>query len=92
MKIEFDPAKSQKNARERGLPFDTVKDFDWETAEYSEDVRFSYPERRMVAIGLIGARLHFLCFTRLGEVVRVISFRKANKKEIREYEQKKAAY
>ena len=92
MKIEYDPAKSAKNARERGLPFELVEQFDWVTAEFSEDVRFSYPERRMVAVGFIGARLHFICFAQLDDVIRVISFRKASRKEIREYAEKKAAH
>jgi uncharacterized DUF497 family protein len=92
MKIEFDPVKSEKNTRERGLPFSVMEAFDWVTAEYSEDTRFAYPERRMVAIGYVGVRLHFVCFTQRGDVVRIISFRKANRKEIREYEEAKAAY
>ena len=91
MKIEFDPAKSARNARERGLPFSVLEAFDWVTAEYLEDTRFAYPERRMVAIGYVGERLHFVCFTRRGDVVRIISFRKASRKEIREYEETKAA-
>jgi uncharacterized DUF497 family protein len=92
MKIEFDPAKSERNARERGLPFELVWDFDWETAEYEEDARFSYPERRVIAIGYLGERLHFICFTMRGDVLRVISFRKASNKEIREYEKKKTTH
>jgi uncharacterized DUF497 family protein len=36
--IEFDPAKSEKNARLRGLPFHLVEEFDWETAIFWEDV------------------------------------------------------
>lgn len=32
MKIEFDPAKSEKNSQERKLPFDLVVDFEWESA------------------------------------------------------------
>ena len=92
MKIEFDPAKSERNARERGLPFELAENFDWERAEYREDARFPYPERRMIAVGYLGKRLHFVCFTTRGETIRVISFRKANNKEIRDYEKKKTAY
>lgn len=51
MKIEYDPEKSNKNTNERGLPFDCVAEFDWGTAIYAEDVRYSYPERRFVAMG-----------------------------------------
>ena len=92
MKIEFDPTKSERNAQERGLPFDMLEEFDWEGAIYWEDLRFLYPERRMIGIGFIGARLHFVCFAQLADALRVISFRKANKKEIRRYEEAKAIH
>lgn len=56
MKIEYDHNKSDKNARDRGLPFEHVVEFDWETALYTEDVRRAYPEQRFVAIGYIKER------------------------------------
>ena len=59
MKIEFDPAKSEKNGRERGLPFTLVAEFDWETAIYEEDTRKRYPERRMVAVEYFGRATSF---------------------------------
>lgn len=86
MKIEFNPEKSNKNDRERGLPFDLVAEFDWETALYAEDVRHAYPEKRFVAIGYLEERLHVLCFTPIKGGVRVISFRKANSREVKRYE------
>lgn len=92
MKIEFDPAKSERNARERGLPFDLVEQFDWTTVQAEDDNRFAYPERRVVATGFVGKRLHVVCFTPIDGGVRIISFRKANKREIRKYEEKKAAH
>jgi uncharacterized DUF497 family protein len=46
MKIDFDPSKSGKNARERGLPFDLAADLAWTTALIDEDIRNTYPERR----------------------------------------------
>jgi uncharacterized protein len=85
MKIEFDPEKSNKNLSTRGLPFDQAIDFDWETAIYSEDIRHNYPEKRFVALGYLEARLHVLCFTPINGGVRVISFRKANLREVERY-------
>jgi len=55
--IEFDDAKSRRNARERGLPFDRAAEFEWETALIAEDTRKRYPERRFEAIGYIEERL-----------------------------------
>lgn len=88
MRIDFDPEKSNKNIRDRGLSFDLAADFDWETALYAEDTRNPYPERRFVAIGYLGDRLHVLCFTPISGGVRVISFRKANSREEARYEKK----
>ena len=86
MKIDFDHEKSRKNTQDRDLSFDQAVDFDWETAIYSEDVRQLYPERRFVAIGYLRERLHVLCFTPIEQGVRVISFRKANFREVKRYE------
>lgn len=85
MKIEFDPVKSEKNARERDLPFERAADFDWDGAIYTEDSRNPYPERRFVAVGYLGEQLHVLCFTPVAGGVRIISFRKANSREARIY-------
>ncbi len=91
MKIASGPAKSERNARERELPFELVEAFDWSTAQADDDTRFPYPERRVVATGFIEKRLHVVCFTPIEGGVRVISFRKANQREIRKYEEKEAA-
>lgn len=88
MKIDFDPRKSEKNIRERGLSFEKVAEFDWETAIYAEDDRKKYHEIRIVAMGYVGTRLHIVCFTPINGGVRVISFRKANSREIKRYEKK----
>lgn len=87
MRITFDPAKSERNERERGLPFALVDGFAWETAQTHEDLRFAYPERRFVSFGLIGERVFVLCFTPIPGGIRVISFRKANAREVARYEQ-----
>lgn len=90
MKIEFDPAKNEQNIAKRNLPFSQVEHLDWETASYMEDVRFPYPERRFTAVGFIGERLHVVCFTPIEGGIRVISFRKANAREVKRYEHQAA--
>lgn len=82
------PNKSQWNLQQRQLAFDKVKDFDWTTALIVPDVRFDYPEPRFTATGFLGEthRLHIVCFTPIEGGIRVISFRKANKREIQRYE------
>ena len=90
MKIEFDPEKSKKNERERKLPFEMAIKFDWELAVYAEDKRYEYPEQRFVALGYLEERLYVICFTPIDDGVRVISFRKANSREVRRYEKEKS--
>jgi uncharacterized DUF497 family protein len=89
MKVEFDPIKSERNAHDRGLPFAVMADFVWESAVVGEDARFPYAETRFTALGFIGLRLHFVCFTAIEGGIRVISFRKASRKEVARYEEEK---
>jgi uncharacterized DUF497 family protein len=86
MHIEFDPAKNERNILERGLSFERVSDFDFDTASIWQDTRKPYPEARYVALGLLDSRLHVLCFTPAAGGIRVISFRKANTREVKDYE------
>jgi len=90
-RIEFDARKSERSARDRGLPFERAADFDWENAILVPDVRRDYGEARLVATGMLDGRLHMLCFIRIPDGIRVISLRKANEREVLEYEQAKAA-
>lgn len=85
MQISFDPAKSERNAAERELPFELAAEFDFETALTVEDKRRDYGETRYVSIGWIGERLHVLCFTETNDGIRVISLRKANDREVKQY-------
>ena len=87
VEIEFDPVKSERNARERGLPFERAAEFDFAGAMVRQDTRKPYPEARYVALGMLDGRLHVLCFTPVAGGIRVISFRKANSREVRDYEQ-----
>ncbi len=85
MRFEFDPAKSAKNARERGLPFvAAARLFDGLRLEW-EDRRKDYGEARIGTLGEIEGRVFFAGFTRRGGAIRIISFRKANARETRRY-------
>jgi uncharacterized DUF497 family protein len=92
MDIEFDPAKSAKNEAERGMPFALVEEFDFDTAYTKIDARFEYAEERRIAYGPLQGRLCAIvyCFTTTG--IRIISLRKANKRESVDYEKAKAAH
>ena len=83
MKITYDPAKSERNIRERGLSFERAREFDFGTATVWDEERKG--EARRVAAGYLGVRLHMLCFLEIEDGIRVISFRKANDREAKKY-------
>ncbi|CAG9173011.1 hypothetical protein LMG23992_02393 [Cupriavidus laharis] len=85
MLIEFDPDKDRANLVKHGVSLATAGDFEMDTAIMRRDARYEYGEARIVAIGLIGDRVHVLVFTMRGETVRVISLRKANRREVFKY-------
>lgn len=85
LKIEFDPVKNKRNVEQRGICFSVVVDFDFANA--LEVVQKVDNEMRYFALGMIGMRLHALVYTLRSEnVLRVISLRKANKREVMLYE------
>lgn len=87
MRIHFDPAKNERNVRERGLSFEQAAEFDFATALIAVDDRKQYGEARYVALGQLAGRLHVLCFTEAPDGIRVISFRKANAREVARHAQ-----
>ena len=92
MLVEFDPAKNARNIAERGLSFEQAGEFAFSSAVIAVDGRKAYPEVRYVAVGVLLGRLHVLCFTPIDGGIRVISFRKANSREIKAYEQTQAPH
>lgn len=86
MEIGFDPNKSRKNSRERGLPFEFAADLEWDRAVTFEDARRQYGETRMIALVPLNERLHVVCYSQRDNVRWIISFRKANPREVKAYE------
>ena len=85
MKIEYDPNKNRRNIKKHGISFDLAERFEWDTALIWEDTRYNYGETRFCALGYIEIRMYHLVFTYRDDTVRVISLRKANKREIKHY-------
>ncbi len=86
MKIEFDPDKNHRNIKERNLSFNLVANLDWDSSATYEDTRKDYPERRFITLAHLDGRLHVACYALITGGIRVISFRKANKREVKNYE------
>lgn len=86
MKIVYDENKSATNLKERMLGFNQAADLDWSRALIAQDTRKEYPELRYIAIAPLAERLHVVVFTPIDGGIRIISFRKANTREVTHYE------
>ncbi len=86
MKFEWDEFKNQKNIEKHGIDFlDVSRMFDYPMA-YVIDQREDYREDRCVGIGWIHMFLAVVVFTERLGVIRIISARKATRREARLYE------
>ncbi|KGM30429.1 hypothetical protein P409_33090 [Inquilinus limosus MP06] len=90
MVFEWDPDKAETNLAKHGVAFEAAGDFDFTTSIIRLDNRIDYGEPRWVAVGFIGRRLHVLVFSGRKAGLRIISLRRANSRERRNYEQAKA--
>jgi len=88
--FDWDEVKRAANLARHGIDFIEVLRFDWETAQFIPDTRRDYGEDRVIAIGRIGPRMHVLIFTARRELIRIISLRRANDREIKKYEKNSA--
>lgn len=86
MELTFDPAKNAANRAKHGVSLADAEAFDLASAMVEVDARKAYGETRYRAFGRMGGRGYCLAFTIVGDVVRVISFRRAHEKEMARYE------
>jgi uncharacterized DUF497 family protein len=84
--VSFDAAKNARNIAMRGISLEQALTFEWDSALIVADTRRDYGENRFQAIGLITKRLHVLVFTPRSGKTHIISLRKANKREVEQYE------
>jgi uncharacterized protein len=89
MKYEWDENKRVANFIKHNVDFFEAERFDWTSAIEAIDDRADYSEKRWVALGFIDNRLYVLTYTLRCDNIRLISLRKANKRE-RDYYEKKA--
>ena len=85
MRITFDPAKDRSNLSKHGISLALAARLEWDTVIAGPDRRRDYGEPREIGYGLIGDRLYCVVFVRRGGWVRIISFRKANRREVVRY-------
>lgn len=85
MIYEWDETKRADNLAKHGIDFAIVEGFEWDTAVIAADARRDYRELRYSAFGLIEDHLFNLVFTPRAGKIRVISLRRANRREVRQY-------
>lgn len=88
MNIEFDPGKDAINTEKHGVSLADAALLEWSEMWVTEDLRGDYGERRMIGFAPIGSRVYCLVYTLRNETVRVISLRKANRREVALYASK----
>lgn len=87
MDFEWDQAKSDACLKERGFDFFYVlRAFMDPDRVVHQDTRHSYGEERYQLMGKIEGRLFVLVYTPRRDALRIVSARKANEREVRQYE------
>ncbi|WP_024540015.1 BrnT family toxin [Comamonas badia] len=86
MRIEYDAAKDVANQQKHGVSLALAKEIDWPSVYSFVDDRADYGEVREVGYTRINARLYSVVFVQRGGVMRIISLRKANSREVKLYE------
>jgi uncharacterized DUF497 family protein len=88
MRFEWDEEKRRVNLEKHGIDFvDAFKLFN-RPVIVSQDQKKDYGEKRFACYGYLGEIFVALAFTRREpDIIRVISLRKANRRERRRYEE-----
>ena len=89
MQIEFDPVKDASNQEKHGVSLALASTLDWEAALVWMDERQDYGELRMVALAPATGVLYCVAFVDREWIRRIISLRKANRREVKHYVQSK---
>ena len=85
-RFDWDPEKAKKNLAKHGIAFEVAIDvFDDSDAFNDEDKRFDYGEVRKQTTGRAGDTIIAVIYTERGDLTRLISARKANRRERRKY-------
>lgn len=89
MRYEWDEAKNRSNRAKHGLDFaDAEQVFAGRCVTFIDD-RFEYGEKRLVTLGMLAGRVVVMAHAPRGhEVTRIISMRKANRREQKIYQKR----
>ncbi|WP_019506444.1 BrnT family toxin [Pleurocapsa sp. PCC 7319] len=84
--FQWDEQKAESNQAKHivSFPFAT-RAFDDENRLTIIDNRYNYGETRYITLAQIDKRVYVIVFTMRSSIIRLISARKANKKEVKRY-------
>jgi uncharacterized DUF497 family protein len=85
VRYDFDPGKDSSNLSKHGLSLAAAAELSWDAALVWVDDRTDYGEVRMVALAPIGEILFVVAFVDRETVRRIISLRRANRREVNHY-------
>ena len=89
MGYAWEEMKRQRNVRRHGLDFlNILPCFADPQRLIEEDARRDYGERRFHLLCPLRGHLYHVTFTKRGQKIRIISARRANKREQRHYERR----
>jgi len=85
MRLEFDPTKDASNQLKHGVSLAMAAELDWDAAWVWVDERIDYNEMRMIALAPKTDILYCVAYVDRGDVRRIISLRRANRREVKHY-------
>ena len=83
--FEWDENKRQANIEKHGIDFADISPIFSHPIVEVTDNRRDYGETRIILLGQIKERVLYVVYTQRGGIKRIISARKANKREQRKY-------
>ena len=86
MQFLCDPNKSRTNYFKHGIVLEFAQYLDWTKEVVWQDVRYSYDEVRMSGLVPLEGKVYAVVYVVRAEFTRMISLRKANKREAKHYE------
>ena len=87
MKTEYDANKDAANQQKHGVSLSLANQIEWQDVLCFVDDRADYGELREVGFAVIERRLYVVVFVQRGEMMRIISLRKANQREVKLYDE-----
>ncbi|MCK6425866.1 MAG: BrnT family toxin [Burkholderiaceae bacterium] len=86
MQFEFDQAKDAINVTKHGVSLALARELEWDLLLCHPDARRDYGELREVGFAPLARRVYVVVFVQRADVLRIISLRRANRREVIRYD------